>query len=167
VGPLFGHEGPLVRIGVGDAQDFIRREAIRLLRTAGQGHPGVLEAARRRLKDPSRDVRVQCARLLGGYLDKKSIGPLLKAMADPHWSVRESAELALLNFGRDALDPLIEALRNPSWTMRFRAARLLGETGDPRAVPALKTALERRKERKDVRKVAQASLAKLENASSS
>ncbi|MBN2264926.1 MAG: HEAT repeat domain-containing protein, partial [Candidatus Aminicenantes bacterium] len=94
------------------------------------------------------------------------IAPLLKAMADSHWSVRESAELALLNFGRDAVDPLIEALRNPSWTTRFRAARLLGETGDPRAVPALKAALERRGERKDVRKVAQASLAKLANTSS-
>jgi len=168
LGKLGGEEAVrhLVRIAVADPQDFIRREAIRLLRTAGQGYPGVLEAARRRLKDPSRDVRVQSARLLGGYLDKRSIAPLLKAMADSHWSVRESAELALLNFGRDAVDPLIEALRNPSWTTRFRAARLLGETGDPRAVPALKAALERRGERKDVRKVAQASLAKLANTSS-
>ena len=153
----------LVRIAGRDARYFIRREAVRVLRTAGQGHPGVLEVARRLLRDSSRDVRVQSARLLGGYLDKRSIGPLLKAMADPHWSVRESAELALLNFGRDAVDPLVEALRSASWTTRFRAARLLGETGDPRAVPALKAALERRGERTDVRKVAQASLAKLEN----
>lgn len=157
----------LVRIAGKDPRDFIRREAVRVLRTAGHGHAGVIEVALRRLKDGSRDVRVQCARLLGGYLDKRSIGPLLKAMADPHWGVRESAELALLNFGRDAVDPLVEALRSPSWTTRFRAARLLGETGDARAVPALKAALERRGERKDVRKVAQASLVKLENAVSS
>lgn len=154
----------LVRIAGKDPRDFIRREAIRLLRTAGQGHPEVLDVARRHLKDPSRDVRVQCARLLGGYLDKSSMGPLLKAMSDSHWSVRESAELALLNFGREAVDLLVEALKNPSWTTRFRAARLLGETGDPRAAAPLKNALGRRGERKDIRRVAQASLEKLGNA---
>ena len=79
--------------------------------------------------------------------------PLLKAMADPHWSVRESAEMGLLNFGREAVELLIEALRSSSWTTRFRAARLLGETGDPKAVPALKAALDRPRERKDVREV--------------
>ena len=153
----------LVRIAGKDPCDFIRREAVRVLKTAGQGCPGVLEVARRRLKDPSRDVRVQCARLLGGFQDKKSILPLLQAMADPHWSVRESAELALLNFGRDAVDLLIEALKSRSWTTRFRAARLLGETGDSKAVSPLKNALDRRGERKDVRKVAQTSLEKLES----
>jgi HEAT repeat protein len=166
LGKLGGAEAVrhLVRIADKDPCDFIRREAVRVLRTAGQGHPGVLEVARRRLKDPSRDVRVQCARLLGGYLDKASIPRLLTAMADPHWSVRESAELALLNFGRDAVDMLIEALKSRSWTTRFRAARLLGETGDARAVAPLKTALGRQGERKDVRKVAQASIGKLETA---
>jgi HEAT repeat protein len=166
LGKLGGAEAVrhLVRIAGKDPCDFIRREAVRVLRTAGQGHPGVLEVARRHLKDPSRDVRVQCARLLGGYLDKASIPPLLKAMADPHWSVRESAELALLNFGRDAVDMLIDALKSRSWTTRFRAARLLGETGDVRAAGPLKNALGRRGERKDVRKVAQASLGKLEAA---
>jgi HEAT repeat protein len=166
LGKLGGAEAVrhLVRIAGKDPRDFIRREAMRLLRTAGQGHPGVLEVARRRLKDTSRDVRVQSARLLGGYLDKASIPLLLKAMADPHWGVRESAELALLNFGREAAEFLIDALKSRSWTTRFRAARLLGETGDPRAIAPLRNALGRRGERKDVRKVAQASLGKLENA---
>jgi HEAT repeat protein len=166
LGKLGGAEAVrhLVRIAGKDPCDFIRREAVRVLRTAGQGHPGVQEVARRRLKDPSRDVRVQSARLLGGYLDKASIPPLLKAMADPHWSVRESAELALLNFGREAVASLVDALTSRSWTTRFRAARLLGETGDAQAVAPLRNALGRRGERKDVRKVAQASLEKLENA---
>ena len=166
LGKLGGAEAVrhLVRIAGKDPCDFIRREAVRVLRTAGQGHAGVLDVARRLLKDPSRDVRVQSARLLGGDLDRKSIMPLLKAMSDPHWSVRESAELGLLNFGREAVDMLIEALGSSSWTTRFRAARLLGETGDAKAVPALRAALDRRRERKDVRKVAQASLEKLENA---
>jgi HEAT repeat protein len=134
---------------------------VRLLRTAGPSQPAVLDLARRLLRDPSRDVRVQAARLLEGFQDPKSIGPLLKAMADPHWSVRESAEMALLNFGRDAVDPFIGALKSSSWTTRFRAARLLGEVGDPQAIAALECALARKKERKDVREVIESSLRRL------
>ncbi len=153
----------LARIARKDRADFIRREAFRVLRTAGLGQPGILDVAQRGLRDSSREVRVQAARLLGNFQDRKSILPLLKAMADLHWSVRESAETALLNFGQDAVDLLIEALDSRSWTTRFRAARLLGEIGDPKAVSPLKKALARRGERRDVREVANASLQKIEN----
>jgi HEAT repeat protein len=163
LGKLGGAEAvkQLVRLACKDPRDFIRREAVRVLRTAGQGQPAVMETARRLLRDPSRDVRVQASRLLGGYQDPKSIAPLLKAMADPHWSVREGAEIALLNFGRAAMEPLIGALRSSSWTTRFRAARLLGEMGDPQAGPALEQALSRKNERKDVREVIESSIRRL------
>ena len=151
----------LVRITRKDDRDFIRREAVRFLRTAGQGQANILATALRGLKDSSRGVRVESARLLGGFQDTKSILPLLKAMADPHWSVRESAEIALLNFGRDAAGLLIEALKSPSWTTRLRAARLLGEIGAPEAVAPLENALARRGERKDVREVIEVSLRRL------
>ena len=101
--------------------------------------------------------------VLGSFQDRKSILPLLKAMADSHWGVRESAETALLNFGPDAVDLLIEALKKPSWTLRFRSARLLGEIRDLRAAGPLRNAAGRRGERKDVRDVIEASLRKLEN----
>jgi HEAT repeat protein len=146
-----------------DRSDFVRREAFRVLRTAGLGKAGVLEVALHGLKDPSREVRCQSARILGSFLDPKSILSLLRATADAHWSVRESAENALLNFGRDAVDPLIQALKSPTWTTRFRVARLLGEIGDPRAIAPLRAALGRRGERKDVRVVIEDSLQKLEN----
>jgi len=151
----------LVRITRKDDRDFIRREAVRFLRTAGQGQANILATALRGLKDSSRGVRVESARLLGGFQDTKSILPLLKAMADPHWSVRESAEIALLNFGRDAAGLLIEALKSASWTTRLRAARLLGEIGAPEAVAPLGNALARRGERKDVREVIEVSLRRL------
>jgi HEAT repeat protein len=153
----------LIRMVRKDPCDFIRREAVRLLRTAGLGQPGILELALHSLKDCSREVRVQAARLLGNFQDCKSILPLLKAMADPHWSVRESAETALLNFGTDAVDLLIEALKNPSLTMRFRAARLLGDIGDQRAADPLRNAASRRGERRNVRVIIEASIRKLEN----
>jgi HEAT repeat protein len=153
----------IVRAARKDRADFVRREAFRVLRTAGLGKAGVLDVALHGLKDASREVRCQSARILGSFLDPKSILSLLKATADPHWSVRESAENALLNFGRDAVDPLIQALESPTWTTRFRVARLLGEIGDPRAIAPLRNALARRRERKDVRVVIEASLQKLEN----
>jgi HEAT repeat protein len=56
---------------------------------------------------------------------------------------------------------LIGALKSASWTTRFRAARLLGEIGDPEAVPPLKNALARRGERKDVQEVIESSLRRL------
>jgi len=151
----------LIRITRKDDRDFIRREAVRFLRTAGQGQANILATALRGLKDSSRGVRVESARLLGGFQDAKSILPLLKAMADPHWSVRESAGIALLNFGRDAAELLIGALKSASWTTRLRAARLLGEIGAPEAVAPLENALARRGERKDVREVIEASLRRL------
>ena len=115
----------------------------------------------RGLRDKSREVRAQAARLLGIIHDDRSINPLLKAMADPHWSVRESAENALLNYGQNALRPLIEALDSPSWTTRVRAARLLGEIGDVRGVAPLKKLLARKRERQRVREVTESSLRKI------
>jgi len=153
---------PLVRVSRKDKVDFIRAEAVRMLRTVGIGQPGVLEAALSALRDKARIVRRQAARLLGNFHDQQSIFPLLKAMADPHWSVRESAENALMNFGPATVPFLIEALKSRSWMMRFRAARLLGEVGDPKAIAPLNDILAKRGERKKVRDVADGSLRKLE-----
>ena len=151
----------LARAAREDRAGFIRAEAVRVLRTIGAGYPEALESALAGLKDKSREVRSQSARLLGIFHDKKSILPLLQAMADPHWSVRESSENALMNFGRDAVRPLVEALASRVWTTRFRAARLLGEIGDAKAVAPIEALLARRGERKNVREVAAAALGKL------
>jgi len=151
----------LLRAAKKDRADFVRAEAIRVLRSAGTVHPGIFEAGMRGLRDKSREVRAQAARLLGIIHDDRSINPLLKAMADPHWSVRESAENALLNYGQNALRPLIEALDSPSWTTRVRAARLLGEIGDVRGVAPLKKLLARKRERQRVRDVTESSLRKI------
>jgi HEAT repeat protein len=163
VGRLGGAEGAklLLRTAAKDSCDFVRAEAVRLLRTIGPEFCDDLSVIQRTLGDKARFVRIQSARLLGNCLQERSIPPLLRAMADPHWSVRESAENALLNFGRQAVEPLIECLASKSWTQRFRAARLLGEIGDPRAVTALQRTIARKGERKNVREIAQTALQKL------
>jgi HEAT repeat protein len=152
----------LTQVAVKDRAVFIRAEAIRALRTVGNGGQEVLETALRGLKDKGREVRVQAASLLGLSQNEKSILPLLNAMSDPHWSVRQRAENALLNFGFSAVQPLIGSLGSRHWTTRFRAARLLGELGNKEAVAPLKVLLARKTERDDVRKTAEAALAKLQ-----
>jgi HEAT repeat protein len=154
---------PLVRK---DRADFIRAEVIRVVKRMGTSHPELLEIGLRGLKDPSRDVRSQSVRLVAGFLDKETIGPLLAVMSDPHWSVRESVEIALLNFGKDVVDPLIQSLESKVWTTRFRAARLLGEIGDARAIPALEKALARPREQKSVKDNVEAALRKLRSSQS-
>jgi HEAT repeat protein len=159
---------PLVQTARRDGDAFIRFEAVRTLRRIGVGHPNVLTLALKSLHDPDRDVRAQAAGLLGNFHHDRSIQPLLEATADSHWSVRQSAENALTNFGLKAVGPLIRALNSRSWTTRFRAARLLGQIGDRKAVKPLEALLARRQERKKVRDIASASLEKLtaESASS-
>jgi len=152
---------PLSRIVKVDRDTYIRFEAIRLLRSIGVGYPQVLNMALVALKDSNRDVRSQAARLLGNFQDVRSINPLLRKTADLHWSVRESAEIALINFGTNAVPHLIHALESGSWTTRFRAARVLGEVGDKRAVLPLEKLLQKKGERRAVREVIQRSLNKL------
>jgi hypothetical protein len=152
----------LVQAARKDRAAFARMEAVQALRGREAGQPGVLEMALYCLKDASRDVRCQAARLLGIAHGVTSIMPLLRAMDDPHWSVRESAENALMNFGGDAVPTLIEALEDPRLRTRCRAARLLGEIGDPRAVPELRKIVSARGASKALREAAESALARLD-----
>ena len=152
----------LVQVATRDRADFVRAEAIRALRTIGAGREEVLEVALRGLKDEGREVRAVSASLLGLFQNENSILPLLKAMTDPHWSVRQRAENALLNFGSDAVKPLIAAMGSPHWATRLCAVRLLGDIGDHSAIAPLKKLLGRRGQRKDILENATASLRKLQ-----
>jgi HEAT repeat protein len=131
------------------------------LRRIGVGYTQVLNLGLFALKDQSRDVRAQAAWLLGNFQDTKSIRPLIRAMSDPHWSVRESIEITLLNFGGKAVPDLIEVLKSRSWTTRFRAARILGEVGDERAIEPIEALLAKKGERRKVKQVAEEALRKL------
>jgi HEAT repeat protein len=152
---------PLISVVEKDRDPYIRFEALRHLRSIGVGYPEVLKQALLSLHDSSRDVRSQAARLLGNFQDHRSIKPLLIAMADVHWSVRESVENALINFGSKAVPNLLTALGSSKWTTRFRTARLLGEIGDERAIEPLEKLLEKSRERKKVRLKVQEALLKL------
>lgn len=152
----------LISVAQDDADDYVRAEAILLLRQMGSTYPEVTELAYKALKDKDRTVRMHAAALLGINHDDRSIKPLISAMTDPHWGVREAAETSLMNLGARATDALLLSLASSSWTLRFRAARLLGEIGDPAAIIPLEGLLKKRGERKIVREIVQEALDKLE-----
>ena len=65
------------------------------------------------------------------------------ARSDMHWTERRHAVIALgeLRF-RGAVETLAKILRGEDVHLRVAAARALGETGDPAALPALRAALD-------------------------
>jgi HEAT repeat protein len=71
----------------------------------------------------------------------QGLDALLAALADPYYSVRESAERALVVVGKPAVDPLIELATGASEPTRLVAIRTLGEIGDRDAVRTLRNLL--------------------------
>jgi len=63
---------------------------------------------------------------------------LIGALGDPHHPLHQRASADLLALGEAAVAPLCSALRTESdWLRIFRAAEILGQLGDARAVDAL------------------------------
>jgi HEAT repeat protein len=78
------------------------------------------------------------AEALGPLGDPRAVEPLVKALGDRNWEVREAAVLALGHY-RDAraVDPIVALLSDPDREVREAAARVLEQIGDPRAVGPL------------------------------
>jgi HEAT repeat protein len=66
---------------------------------------------------------------------------LLAALADPYYSVRESAERALVAVGKPAVDPLIKLTTGAKEPTTLVAIQTLGEIGDRDAVRTLRDLL--------------------------
>jgi len=67
---------------------------------------------------------------------------LIAALKDDDPNVRIKVAQLLINIKDNAVDILIDCLKSEDPNIRFEAAILLGETRDPKAVKALKIALE-------------------------
>ena len=86
-------------------------------------------------------IRAAAAWALGEIKGPGALLPLLDASAyDPAEAVRQAAAEALLKWDRISLTRVLKESDNPE--ERATAARLLGELGDARAVPALVEALD-------------------------
>jgi HEAT repeat protein len=75
-------------------------------------------------------------------IGKPAVEPLIKALGDSDWKVREASAEALGRIGdKRAVEPLIKALGDSLGSVREAAAEALGRIGDKRAVEPLIKAL--------------------------
>jgi HEAT repeat protein len=140
---------------------YLRAEAVGVIRQTGSDHPRLAELALARTGDADLNVRAQAAGLLGNLRKSKAIPRLIALFRDPHWSVQESAENALHNFGAQALPQLVKALADRSASVRYRAARLIGEVGRPNAIAPLEKVTRRKGENQDVIRAAREAVEKI------
>lgn len=100
----------------------------------------------RQLRSSTADTRAAAASKLGYALDRRALGPLIKAISDPDSYVRLESTEALNRIdpgwretteARATIPHLIKALKHPDEKVRWVSAGALGEVGDPRAVEVL------------------------------
>lgn len=95
-------------------------------------------------------------------IGKPAVEPLIHALEDEDWLVRQEAAWALGKIGDTrAVDPLIQALKDKHEEVRQRAAMALGDIGDARAVGPLIQVLKDDEEDEDVRESAAGALGKM------
>ena len=101
--------------------------------------PALLQA----LRGEYYTVRSRAARALGAIGDKQAIQPLLEALSDSEPEVRVGALIGLGHFkDPGTFDRMADfLLEDPQITVRQAAARALGETKHPQALPYLMVAL--------------------------
>lgn len=98
------------------------------------------------LKDKDWFRRKDAAVTLGEMGDERAIGPLIAALRDSEWNVRESAQISLAMIGSPAVEPLIKALRE--YQIRAYVIQVLGKIKDERVLEPLMAQL-RNEEFKD------------------
>jgi HEAT repeat protein len=99
------------------------------------------------LKDKDWFRRKDAAITLGEMGDERAIAPLVTALRDSEWNVREAAQDALAQIGPPAVEPLIKSLRE--YQVRTFVIQVLGKIKDERVLDPLMAQL-RNEEFKDV-----------------
>ena len=99
------------------------------------------------LKEKDWFRRKEAAITLGEMGDERAVAPLIAALRDNEWNVREAAEDALTMIGSPAVEPLIKALRE--YQTRRYIIKILGRIKDERVLDPLFVQL-RNEEFKDV-----------------
>ena len=152
---------PLLAL-LGDENVEVRVAAVWGLSATGVG--GHIEMVRTKLRDPNVEVRAATARALAQAGDRKSSKALKQTLSDIESSVRIAAAWALTELGEasgpiadkmisgeagqwerldavlgvDAVPFLIALLRSDDPGVRASSAKVLGESSDQRAKPALR-----------------------------
>ncbi len=95
------------------------------------------------LEDKKYEIRVEAVKALGNIKDERAVEPLLNAMPEEGDAITEQAAIGLRKMGNHAVKPLMENLNTskPAFVRRI-SAEILGNIGNPEAIPALILALD-------------------------
>jgi HEAT repeat protein len=122
-----------------DPDRIVRMAAARSLGRIGD--PQAIQALTVALKDADPAVRSNAARALGGMKDVRTIEPLIASLLDQNADVRSAAVDALSKTKNPRVIKTLVAFLNdrddPYRSMARKAAKAMGEIGDPSAVEPL------------------------------
>ncbi|MGM0606837.1 MAG: HEAT repeat domain-containing protein [Candidatus Muiribacteriota bacterium] len=99
------------------------------------GEPALPELIRM-LREGSKDLRMYAVMALGEFRDEKAMFPLINALADEAWPVRNSAANALKNFGSMALVPVLKSILSQNDDIRYWSRKVFEEIA-PKDIPFL------------------------------
>ncbi len=91
------------------------------------------------LGDPDWVVRREAVVTLGEMADERCVEPIVRALRDGDWQVREAAVEAIAGVGPPAVDLLIRYIRD--WESRKYVIRALGKVNDERVLAPLMSML--------------------------
>ena len=109
---------------------------------ASVDHPKARAAMINALGDPDKSIRQCAAAGLKQQPDPEAIPALIETLQSEDRLLARLASGALAACGREAVPALTVAMHSEYPAVRIEAARALGETGDPNAIPALFAALD-------------------------
>ena len=132
----------LILGALGDINDDVRVQAVRLLETVGP-MPEVLEAFVEALNDPEAEVRERAIASLAKYGEERTINLLRATLAGEKATARLAAARALRGMEERGRVALGEALTSEDSAVRLEAALGLSEQGQAEGMPVLLEALER------------------------
>lgn len=100
------------------------------IKTLGRLGPKAQKFLLEALRTGDKKTRYVIAAALGESGDKRVIKVLIESLADPDWTIRKSATMALAEIGDNAADMMLEYLRGPNEEIRDGCLRALVKAGD-------------------------------------
>lgn len=100
------------------------------IKTLGKLGPKAQQFLLEALRNGDKQTRYVIAAALGESGDKRVIRVLIESLADPDWTIRKSATMALAEIGDNAVDLMLEYLRGPNEDIRDGCLRALVKSGN-------------------------------------
>ena len=100
------------------------------IKTLGKLGPKAQKFLLEALRNGDKKTRYVIAAALGESGDRRVIKVLIESLADPDWTIRKSATMALAEIGNNAVDMMMEYLKGPNEEVRDGCLRALVKSGN-------------------------------------